>query len=184
MTTNGTAPVRTISQAEMLETFLYDAETGELFWKASRSRNAKAGGVAGSLHSSGYRQVRVNNIAYREHRVIWVMHFGPIPVGLVINHKDENPSNNRLENLETVTPSQNTNRGTRNARIAAAQSKPVYCHQTLTTYSSIKLAAKKLKLSAGNISKVLNNRRKHTGGFSFSYLDTSIATNISEKVTL
>ena len=36
------------------------------------------------------------------HRVIWSDHNGPIPIGSVIRHKDGNPSNNEITNLECV----------------------------------------------------------------------------------
>jgi transposase len=42
------------------------------------------------------------------HRLIWEYFNGPIPEGLQINHIDGNKLNNLLENLELVTPSQNT----------------------------------------------------------------------------
>lgn len=41
------------------------------------------------------------------HRLMWETYCGKIPDGLEINHKNGKPSDNRLENLEVVTPSQN-----------------------------------------------------------------------------
>jgi len=100
---------KVIDQAEMQELFTYDAENGRLFWKVSRGSAAKTGSVAGWLHDEGYRCLEVNLVKYKEHRVIWTMVNGPIPSGLEVNHKDENKSNNRIENLELVTPEQNVN---------------------------------------------------------------------------
>lgn len=45
---------------------------------------------------------------YMAHRIIWEMHNGPIPEGMMIDHADGNPFNNRLENLRLATPRQNT----------------------------------------------------------------------------
>jgi len=42
----------------------------------------------------------------------------------IINHKDENPSNNRVDNLEWCTYKYNTNYGTRNERVRRKNGKP------------------------------------------------------------
>lgn len=42
------------------------------------------------------------------HRLIWQSFNGPIPDGFVINHKNGIKHDNRLSNLEIVTPSENT----------------------------------------------------------------------------
>jgi len=167
------APVKDIDQAEMNEMFTYDAATGQIFWKKATSRNKiKAGTRAGSPLSDGYRQVRANGIIYKLHRVVWVMHFGEIPEGKVVNHKDRNRSNNRLENLEVVWPHENVAHG----MLAEMLSKEIYCHETSTVYPSLKQAAADLKLSACNISMVLHNRRKTAGGKTFSYASTTTTT--------
>ena len=41
------------------------------------------------------------------HRVVWEAFNGPVPAGLQINHINEDKTDNRLENLELVTPSKN-----------------------------------------------------------------------------
>jgi hypothetical protein len=41
------------------------------------------------------------------HRVVWEAVNGPIPDGLQINHKNGDKSDNRIENLELVTASEN-----------------------------------------------------------------------------
>src|SRR3990167_4450027 len=37
------------------------------------------------------------------HRQIWIDNFGAIPKGFVVHHKDENPLNNNVSNLELLT---------------------------------------------------------------------------------
>ncbi len=37
-----------------------------------------------------------------EHHVVWVMHHGPIPKGMIIHHKNETKQDNRIENLELM----------------------------------------------------------------------------------
>jgi len=169
------APVKAIDQALMLSLFTYaeTTESGEIFWKANRTSNARAGDRAGYLGGDKYWRVKVNGVKYKLHRVIYTMIKGPIAEGKVINHLDENKSNNKIENLEAVTPADNNNWGTRNARV----SKPIYCHETGVTYPSINQAARELNLHATNISSVLNGRQKYTGNnLTFSYYVTT-ATN-------
>lgn len=39
-----------------------------------------------------------------KHRIIYEAHFGPIPKGMHVHHKNEDTHDNRIENLELVTP--------------------------------------------------------------------------------
>ena len=41
------------------------------------------------------------------HRLIWIWHHGPIPERLVVDHRDGDPSHNRIGNLRLATDSQN-----------------------------------------------------------------------------
>lgn len=54
------------------------------------------------------------------HRLVVQAFIGEIPKGLVVNHKDENPSNNNVDNLEICTYTYNANYGTRNQRAGEA----------------------------------------------------------------
>lgn len=47
------------------------------------------------------------------HRLVWKTFSGPIPKELWINHKNGIKGDNRLENLEVMTPSENTAHGFR-----------------------------------------------------------------------
>ena len=66
-----------------------------------------------SFHHTGYKviSVRLHNKTkqLREHRFVYECVTGkPIPEGLVVNHKNGNKSDNRFDNLEVVTLSENT----------------------------------------------------------------------------
>ncbi|SRR6266516_536444 len=58
--------------------------------------------------ADGYSVVRLGrrNIA-KAHRIVWMANNGSIPDGLEINHKNGLRSDNRLANLELVTPGEN-----------------------------------------------------------------------------
>ena len=42
-----------------------------------------------------------------EHRIIWILHHGDIPLGIQIDHRNRKTFDNRLENLRLATCSQN-----------------------------------------------------------------------------
>ena len=65
------------------------------------------GGFAGTLRKDGYW--RVGKEKYYVHRLIWEILNGPIPIGMVIDHIDRNPSNNKIENLRVVAHKENMN---------------------------------------------------------------------------
>lgn len=105
--------------------FTYDAEAGNLIWKERAAECFKNSGaflmwnkrysnkIAGcELRDSKKRPVSVhvcvNGKPFMAHRIIWEMQNGNIPKGLLIDHRDTNPFNNKLENLRLATPSQNS----------------------------------------------------------------------------
>lgn len=94
-----------------------------------------------------------------------------------VNHIDENPSNNRLDNLEWATTKENCNHGTRSKRSGEArrgQPKPslqkrVRCVDTDEIFSSLKEDME--KTGAGNINKVCKGKRKTSGGCKWEYVN-------------
>lgn len=64
--------------------------------------------MAGSSDKKGYRKVRVNGRqSGLVHRLVMFAFVGPCPSAHEVNHKDGDPSNNFLTNLEYVTKSEN-----------------------------------------------------------------------------
>lgn len=53
----------------------------------------------------GYERVHLDHKETHAHRIVWEAVHGPIPDGLTINHIDGDKLNNRIENLELATMS-------------------------------------------------------------------------------
>jgi hypothetical protein len=106
--------------------------------------------------------------------------FLPNPENLPqVNHKDLNPSNNHVDNLEWITNKDNQKHSWDNGRKGVWQGKTrgmfhkarrIRCTTTNKAFDCIKDAAEELSLSSGNIVMVLNGQRKHTKGLNFEYL--------------
>lgn len=74
-----------------------------LVWLKGR----RAGAIAGTKNARGYWTVQVCGKKLRAHRLLWEMHNGPIPDGYVVDHINQDLSDNRLENLRLATLSEN-----------------------------------------------------------------------------
>jgi len=55
----------------------------------------------------GYAKIWRNGKEWREHRFVYTQHHGPIPRGLVVRHKCDNPSCINIDHLELGTPADN-----------------------------------------------------------------------------
>jgi hypothetical protein len=97
---------------DLLNEYLYydpESPTGLRWKKDVGTQNSgsyrKAGDVAGSTNKVRNRHVvKLKGVIYKAHRVVVALHGIKIPTGWVVNHKDCDSSNNRIENLEVVTP--------------------------------------------------------------------------------
>lgn len=84
---------------------LFYEKDGTLYNKVSRGRALKDT-PAGSVDRQGYICVRVQNKAYKAHRLVWVLYKGVWP-SKDLDHIDRNPANNSISNLREVTRRQN-----------------------------------------------------------------------------
>ncbi len=63
---------------------------------------------AGSFDKTlGHRCITVTYKTYREHRIIYILMKGEIPIGYDIDHKDNDETNNLIDNLRACTRSEN-----------------------------------------------------------------------------
>jgi hypothetical protein len=104
------------------------------------------------------------------HRAV-AENFLGIQLNKVVDHIDDNPINNDVNNLQWLTIGEN---------VAKSLSKPVIIYeyditnkirkQVVGIYKSVNEAARQLNLSAGNIVNTIQNKRKHTRGYTAEYL--------------
>jgi hypothetical protein len=85
----------------------FDHKDGHLYWKKVMHPNKQClvGQEAGSIHSTGYRHVTWQGKVHKVHRLIFLLEHGYVPEE--IDHINGNRADNRIENLRSVTRSQN-----------------------------------------------------------------------------
>jgi hypothetical protein len=65
--------------------------TDESFWQRLTRTESGCWEWNGHIAADGYGQLRIDNKAYRAHRRAWELAHGPIPVGLHVCHRCDNP---------------------------------------------------------------------------------------------
>jgi hypothetical protein len=80
-------------------------EDGRLFWRIETGRG-HIGAEAGSLNKKGYVALCLQGRYLLAHRVVWLLAHGEWPQG-ILDHRDRDRRNNRIENLRICTLAQN-----------------------------------------------------------------------------
>ena len=82
----------------------FDYRDGKLFYKNDVGKKMKAGSEAGNF-GVVYSFVCINSKKYLLHRIIYLWHHGSVPKS--IDHINNDPLDNRIENLRPASSSQN-----------------------------------------------------------------------------
>lgn len=107
-------------------------------------------------------------------RLVYEAFVGNIEDGMQLNHIDEDPSNNKVENLNLMTPKENSNWGTRNQRLGETFKRNGKCSQPidqidpktgeiLNSFPSAKEAQRELGFAQSNISRAANGGYLYKG---------------------
>lgn len=129
-----------------------------------------------SDNKDGYKVVGLykNKIRFifRIHRLV-AIHFINNPQQLpYVNHKDENKSNNSVDNLEWCTANYNLNYGTRNIRAAKSLGHSIKAFKNgilVGSFYSESKCARELNISPSHVSEAARGLRKTVGGYTFEY---------------
>ena len=125
---------------------------------------------------NGYKYVNLykNKRAFKfsMHRLV-AIHFINNPQNLpYVNHKDENKSNNSVENLEWCTARYNVNYGTRTIRQAQSRGHKIKAFKNgvlVGTFYSQGKCATELNINRSNMNQAVRGLRKTAGGYTFEY---------------
>lgn len=144
-----------------------------------RVRNSRTGLILKPGSSKGYLYVQLykNKIPkmFKVHRLV-AQAFLPNPDNLpCVNHKDENPSNNRLDNLEWCTIKYNNNYGTlpERRKLQKRFHKPVYQYSLdgvfLFEYTSLAECATVNGYDSSLISRVCLNKGEYKTAYGYRW---------------
>ena len=128
----------------------------------------------------GYIQVNIASSSYSVHRLVAeaFLTSPPSSAQVEVNHKDGNPSNNRLDNLEWCTRAENVKHSydtnSERASSSVRQAKPVRGRlaggEEWTLYrGGSREAARALGTHHGNVIAVCSGRRRSAKGYVFEY---------------
>ena len=112
---------------------LLEYKNGDLFWKVNRGAKKVQGQKAGTQLPTGHIAIRVRELggAIYAHRIVFYFFNGYVPD--MIDHINNNPVDNRIENLRACTRSENyMNKGAH--KNSKSKLKNVYFNKRLNTW--------------------------------------------------
>lgn len=130
------------------------------------------------LDKYGYLRVTLCNNKHKllqVHRLVGLVFIPNVQFLPLINHKDENKTNNHVDNLEWCTHKYNSNYGTSIERMAKSQSIKVNQYDLngnfIKQWVGINEVGRILNINHANIISVCQGKRNMAGGFIWRYVD-------------
>lgn len=138
--------------------------------------------LSGSLNDNGYMRVTLHvdgkKINRYVHRLIAEAYLpNPLPGQTEVNHKNLDRTDNRAENLEWNSPSENRQHSLRenptqyNHLKKRVEQIDISTDKVIAVHNGIKEASKLLNINSGTIVKVCKGHRKTAGGYKWKYAD-------------
>jgi hypothetical protein len=125
-------------------------------------------------HHSGYIYLRVNIKKYALHRLVALTFIENPENKPFVNHKDGNKLNNKADNLEWLTCSEN-NLHAHKIGLTKGSKREIIQYDLemneIQKFNKIKDASEKLSISLSCIKDVLKGKQNSTKGFIFKYLE-------------
>lgn len=128
-------------------------------------------------HPSGYQLVNLKNKTFRVHYLVAKAFLENINNYKEINHKNENKSDNSVDNLEWCTRKYNCNYGSLPKKVANRFSKKVIMideeseYKPIVVFPSAMDAERMMKIDHSSIIKCCKGKIKQAGGFVWKYAD-------------
>jgi len=127
------------------ETLHYSPDNGVFTWRITKSRNVKAGRIAGHVNGKGYRVISLDGKLYRAARIAFLYMTGHWPIKH-IDHINHNRSDDSWDNLREVSNQDNCkNRSLRSDNTSGAVG-VCWCKRNKKWVSNIKTSNKRIHL--------------------------------------
>jgi len=133
------------------------------FGRVKSFKRYKEGKILKQTKSKGYYQINFskNNISKRKnvHRLVAEVFLPNLNNFPQVNHKDENKTNNHIDNLEWCTAKYNNNYGNKLKNTSIK----IKCKETGEIFYSIREVSRQLNINRNTISKSLKDGKPHAG---------------------